>query len=160
MHSYIIGMGTNENRLVNLRTGWRLLGETGTISTKSWVYESVAVGTAAPPFWNGMVMLASARDPQALKRLLVNIEDMAQRVRRLPDGSTNPLVALDLDILMVDDVVQSPDLFTLAHCVVLLAEIAPDRVDPVTGRTARDLAQALVHTLKPVPELCNQRIHG
>lgn len=140
MVSYLIGIGTNERRLVNLRSSCQLLSEVGTVTQRSWVYESAAIGQDAPAFWNSMLELHTALSHDILKQRLQAIEDMMQRVRHLPDGSKNPIVTLDLDILAMDDVVLSDALFAQPHCVVPLADIAPQRTDPITRQSAQALA--------------------
>ena len=94
-------------------------------------------------FLNAAARLETNLEPAALHRLLREIEHRAGRTRDVRWGART----LDLDLILFGDrVIDAPELsvphprmgvrrFVLAP----MAEVAPDAVDPMTGRTIREL---------------------
>jgi 2-amino-4-hydroxy-6-hydroxymethyldihydropteridine diphosphokinase len=108
------------------------------------VYRSRAEGFEGPDFLNLAVALDTTLDPVALDTWLHALEDRHGRRRDVPRYSSR---TLDADIVLYDDLVLSgpgnlriprPE---LGHAIVLkpLSDIAPDLVEPVSGRTLREL---------------------
>lgn len=94
-------------------------------------------------FLNAAVVLESELDAPALHRRLRELETEAGRVRHVRWGERT----LDLDLLLFGDQVHCSAELTLPHprmpvrrfVLAPLAEIAPELVDPMTGRTILDL---------------------
>jgi 2-amino-4-hydroxy-6-hydroxymethyldihydropteridine diphosphokinase len=108
------------------------------------VYRSRAEGFDGPDFLNLAVALDTALDPVALDAWLHALEDRHGRRRDVPRYSSR---TLDADIVLYDALVLSgpgnlriprPE---LRHAFVLkpLADIAPDLVEPVSGKTLAEL---------------------
>jgi 2-amino-4-hydroxy-6-hydroxymethyldihydropteridine diphosphokinase len=137
-----VALGSNlGDRARHLRFGLSRLAEAELAplaESSVWETEPVGIG-AAPWFWNMAVKVASRADPFDLLRLLLEVERAAGRVRGPDSGSRT----LDLDLLLVGDLRLSDERLTLPHprmwsrgfVLAPLAEIAPDLVNPASGRT-------------------------
>ena len=116
-----------------------------TVRAVSTYHESTAVGGPGGQgqFLNAAASLETTLNPPALLRQLQQIEQSAGRLRSVRWGERT----LDLDLLLhADHVIDTPELrlphprmsvrrFVLAPS----AEVAPDAIDPLTGRTVRQL---------------------
>ncbi len=124
----------------------------------STVYESEAVGFDGEHFLNLVVGIQATYSVAELSRIFKKIEADNGRRRGQPRFSAR---TLDLDILTYGDCtgnvegVQLPRGEILKNAFVLkpLAEIAPEAVHPVAGKTYRQLWQAYDRDQKlwPVP---------
>jgi 2-amino-4-hydroxy-6-hydroxymethyldihydropteridine diphosphokinase len=110
----------------------------------SAAYRTPAVGFEGADFVNAAAVIDSDLDPHALNAWLHALEDAHGRDRSAPRYGDR---TLDIDIVLYDALVCSgpgnlrlprPE---LRHAFVLrpLAEIAPDIVEPVSGRRLADL---------------------
>ena len=138
-----LGLGSNIDAEKNLRLAVtelrRLFGEV----VVSPVYRSAALGFEGPDFLNLVVALGTEMGPFELIEHIERIHAMAGR-KRGPDRYTSR--PLDIDLLLYGDRVDPepplrlPRRDILEHSFVLqpLADIAPDVVHPVTGRTIGD----------------------
>lgn len=100
-----------------------------------------------PVFLNGAAVGGWEGGPRDLLDLLLSIERAAGRERPYPGAPRT----LDLDLILfgsaiVDEpglVVPHPRFRERAFVLAPLCQIAPDLVDPVTGRTVAELSRAL-----------------
>lgn len=114
------------------------------VARSSWWTSQAWPDPADPPFLNGVAMVSTAHDASVLMRTLGRIEDLFGRVR----ARRNAPRTLDLDMVAYGRMSGDLGGLILPHpraadrCFVMgpLAEIAPDWVHPVNGRTARELA--------------------
>jgi 2-amino-4-hydroxy-6-hydroxymethyldihydropteridine diphosphokinase len=99
------------------------------------------------PYLNAAAALETTLDPFELLRVLRAIEARFGRVRTVRWGER----ALDLDLLLFDDriirtlelTVPHPRLAGRRFVLEPLAEVAPEVVEPVTGRTVSELLRGL-----------------
>lgn len=135
-----LSLGSNVDAERNLRSAFAALRARFGDIVASTVYRFPAVGFDGPDFLNAAAVIDSDLDPQALNAWLHALEDAHGRDRSGPRFGDRPL---DIDIVFYDDLVltgpghlQLPR-DELRHAFVLrpLAEIAPEFVDPRSGRT-------------------------
>ncbi|KAF1716771.1 2-amino-4-hydroxy-6-hydroxymethyldihydropteridine diphosphokinase [Pseudoxanthomonas yeongjuensis] len=139
-----LSLGSNVLPERNLASALRALRERFGALLVSPVYRTKAIGFDGPDFLNAAAVLDSDLGVRELNDWLHALEDAHGRDRSGPRFGDRPL---DIDIVFYDDLVmQGPGSLRLPrpelqHAFVLrpLADIAPDFVDPVSGRTLADL---------------------
>lgn len=145
-----IALGSNlgDSRAI-LEAALEILAATPNITVKarsSW-YQTVAVGPPQPDYINGCALLHVQTLPQQLLETLLGIEAKFGRVRRERWGARS----LDLDLLLYDDLILHTPTLELPHprmkerafVLVPLAQIAPDWIEPVSGKAITQLMQAV-----------------
>jgi len=143
-----LGLGSNlGDRQSNLDRALEFLGQRLRVKKISSIYDSEPVGNVEQPrFLNLVCEVATNLPPMALLALGKGIENKLGRWGG-PSGAPR---TIDIDILLYgDEVMETPEL-TIPHprmtkrafVLVPLAEIAPNAVNPVSGKTAREMLEA------------------
>ncbi len=140
MATVFLGLGSNESPQKNLRLAVDELSARFGELKLSPVYESAAVGFDGEDFLNLVVKLECEVSPLAICDEIERVHNLAGRVRGADKWEARPL---DIDLLLYNDLVwnEGPlhvprdDILEYSFVLRPLAEIAPDRVHPVTGRT-------------------------
>jgi 2-amino-4-hydroxy-6-hydroxymethyldihydropteridine diphosphokinase len=135
-----LGLGSNIDAEKNLRLALAQLRALFGDLTISPVYRSAALGFDGSDFLNLVLALSTDADPLYVLEQIERIHEMAGRSRGPDKYSSRPL---DIDLLLYGDRVDPkpplrlPRRDILEYSFVLrpLADIAPDLVHPVTGRT-------------------------
>ncbi|HZV80219.1 MAG TPA: GTP cyclohydrolase MptA [Candidatus Binatus sp.] len=148
-HFIALGLGSNlGDREANLSRALALLREVIHIDRISPVYETRPVGfEEQPEFLNCACIGRTALLPHELQAAVRSIERSVGRTVSFPMGPR----AIDIDILIYDDLVMNEDDLTLPHprmrergfVLVPLRDVAPQLVEPVSGRTIAQLAAAI-----------------
>lgn len=134
-----LSLGSNVDAETNLRSALRALQARFDAVRVSDLYRFPAVGFAGADFLNAAAVIDSDLDPFALNAWLHALEDAHGRDRSGPRFGDRPL---DIDIVFYDDLVlegpghlQLPrDELKYAFVLRPLAEIAPDYIEPRSGR--------------------------
>lgn len=155
--SVYLGLGSNIDAEKNLRLGIRELQRRYGELRLSDTYQSAAIGFAGADFLNLVAALESDESPGEIHDQIEIIHSLVGRQRGEAKYTSRPL---DIDLLLYDDLVvdeplRLPRSDVLDYSFVLrpLAELAPDFVHPVTGKTLRTHWQefdAGSHVLTPV----------
>lgn len=117
------------------------------LQTRSHLYRTVAVGPPQPDYLNCCALVQTSLAPEELLRTTLKIEAEFGRIRRERWGPR----LLDLDLLLFDNLVLETPSLQLPHprmnerafMLVPLAEVAPDWVEPISGKAIAELVQAL-----------------
>lgn len=144
-----LGLGSNlGNRQEYLSEALRLLSGRLQVKKVSSIYETEPVGNKEQPrFLNQVCQVYTWLAPAELLVLAKGIE---MKLGRTGGGSDMPR-PIDIDILLYGDqvidtpelVIPHPRLTERAFVLNPLAEIAPDLVYPVSGKTVKELIKAL-----------------
>ena len=150
-----IALGSNlGDSLTTLNAAMEVLGQIPGIQVqaRSHWYQTPAVLpagaiTAQPDYLNGCALLRVQLSPPDLLERLLQTESKFGRVRRERWGART----LDLDLLLFDNLILNtpklqiphPRMHDRAFVLVPLAEIAPDWIEPISGKSIEQLLQTV-----------------
>ncbi|HLZ80284.1 MAG TPA: GTP cyclohydrolase MptA, partial [Ktedonobacteraceae bacterium] len=144
-HVVYLSLGSNlGDRRGNLAAALQQLREIMEVSVISSIYETEPVGYLEQPRFLNIV--CSGQTELSAREFLKRAKEIEVALGRQATFRNGPR-PIDIDILFYDDqriiqedlTVPHPRLAERAFVLAPLAEIAPDKVDPVSGQTAQEL---------------------
>ena len=147
MNLAYISIGSNINKEANIISCLESLRRLSRVKSVSSVYETVPVGNPEQEsFFNAAIIVETPLLPGAFKATVLDVVETEPGRDRTSDK--NAPRTIDLDISLFNQWVftlgkrQIPDPEILLHpyIAIPLAEIAPDYIHPVTGKTLMETA--------------------
>ena len=149
MTTAYLGLGSNlGDREHNLARSLALLSRGVVVECLSSIYETEPTGYKEQPlFLNAVCRVSTELSPGGLLGLAKEVEISLGRLHSFPNAPR----PIDIDILFYGEeivggqelTVPHPRLVERAFVLVPLAEIAPELVHPVNGRTMEEMANSL-----------------
>ncbi len=150
-HIVYLALGSNlGDRRGNLAAAIQRLREKVEIHTLSSLYETEPVGYLDQPRFLNMVCCGKTNlSPEELLGEAKTIEKLIGRQLSFRNGPR----PIDIDILLYDDqqveqealIIPHPRMQERAFVLVPLAEISPNVIDPLSGKTAQELVDRVPH---------------
>ena len=148
---YIIGLGSNKgDKGEFLRRATEFLSTLGKVILKSSIYETTPVGMepGSDNFYNSVNVLDTEITPEIMLQYIKKFEN--KMGRSTVNSHMNPR-EIDIDILFADRIVLRTHLLTIPHpelhnrrfVLEPLAEILPEFIHPVSGKTVTELLDKL-----------------
>ncbi|WP_420547349.1 2-amino-4-hydroxy-6-hydroxymethyldihydropteridine diphosphokinase [Curvivirga sp.] len=152
MYEVYLALGTNlGDKKANLKMAIDCLSEFVLDIRPSAFYESAPMYVEDQPSFVNMVVGGNTElEPLAL---LDRLKDLEEEIGRRPTFRNGPRV-IDLDILYHGDCLMTTERLSIPHISVQerefvllpLMDICPDRIDVRTGKTVREMTEALLDT--------------
>jgi 2-amino-4-hydroxy-6-hydroxymethyldihydropteridine diphosphokinase len=165
MESVLISLGSNIEPAPHLLAAVARLTSVVTVVAASRIFATVPVAVKPmAQFLNAAVEIETDLLPKVFKlQILRDIESALGRVR---SHDRNAPRTIDLDISLFGDLVlhdedlgleiPDPEILTRPHVAIPLADLAPDRVHPISGQSLAEIAGGFAAPegvcLAPAPE--------
>ncbi len=150
--SAIILIGSNIEKERNIPEAVRLLRRAPgvTVDRVSRIFESPSVGGPpdAPDFFNAAVLVRTGLDIDELRAVAHAVEDELGRVRT---ADPNAPRTADVDVVYYGEMAEDregkpipdPGALEAAHVALPIADVAPEWIHPVDGRTTLEIAEQI-----------------
>ena len=147
MTAVYVAAGSNVDAVRHLQLALRELSHLYPALNVSPAYRNKAVGFEGDDFVNLVVGFETSLRPAQVREQLQAVETICGRAADAPKWAPR---AMDLDILLFGDLVSNepglvvprPDLTRRPYMLKPMADIGPEVVHPVSGRTMRELWEA------------------
>lgn len=148
MHTYYLGIGSNVQRIHNIKSALNYLSCSFKGLEQSNVYRSPSYGFEGHDFYNLVVKIKTIFSPHLLKAWLNYVEDLHGRDRNKPRYSNR---TLDIDLLLCDDLIVDDEIIQIPRDEILkrkyvlkpLVDLAPDFIHPVAKKRLAEIWQTL-----------------
>lgn len=152
-HQAYLCLGSNIHPVANLLNAIKLLSQRTQLQELSTCWESAAVGSDGPNFFNIGALVSTPLDAPRLKeQILAPIENELGRVRSADKYAPR---TMDIDIVIFDGLVLDSEIWRRVYLALIFAEMIPGLANPDSAETLAEIAQLLPGrgTAVPHPEL-------
>jgi 2-amino-4-hydroxy-6-hydroxymethyldihydropteridine diphosphokinase len=168
--SVLLSLGSNIEPAYHLPAACRLLAERLGVVGASQVFETAPVGVGEPfLFLNAAIEVHADMTPRELKFEV--LRPLERRLGRIRTADRNAPRTIDVDISLFGQrilrdteagiEIPDPEILTSAHVAIPLADLAPERIHPVTGQRLREIAGELDgRTIRSRPDLILWPLEG
>ena len=147
-HQVFLGLGSNlGDKEANLRAAiYEIEKRIGKVISLSAFYTTEPWGfTSENTFVNAVCKVDTSFLPMEVLQITQAIEKDLGRIQKSVHGNYSDR-SMDIDILLYDDIIQHTDQLTIPHPLMCerkfvlepLAEIAPELIHPITGKTFKE----------------------
>lgn len=149
----LLGGNEGDKHKIFSETLKMISADIGAIAILSSIYETEPWGFVSDLFWNQALIAETFLLPEDVLKCALEIEIKMGRNRTSENYEARPI---DIDLMFYDDLqIDTPNL-TIPHpliaqrrfILVPLAEIAPEKIHPVTGLTINKMLQICPDKLK------------
>jgi 2-amino-4-hydroxy-6-hydroxymethyldihydropteridine diphosphokinase len=134
-------LGSNINPEVNIPRALGFLERSFTVIRISNTWRTKSVGFKAADYLNAAVEIETGLDVHMLKsKCLSHIEEIMGRVRQ---EDKNAPRTIDIDIVIFNNVVLDPKIFTEEYLAFPISELHPGLRDLKSGKTLKEISDAL-----------------
>ena len=142
MLTVLVRVGSNINPEVNISAAVELLSDMVENLIISSVWKSPAVGSSGPDYLNTAALMSTKLPLRVIKTTIISpIENQLGRIRSDDKYMDR---TIDLDVMIYDNLVIDPELWTQAHLAIPASELMPKFINRETGETLQEAANRLL----------------
>jgi 2-amino-4-hydroxy-6-hydroxymethyldihydropteridine diphosphokinase len=139
MWEVVIHLGSNIDPDVNIRRGAILIAENLPVLRTSQVWVTPAVGVSGSNFYNAAIICSTDLNAEELKlNLLRPLEEQLGRIRTQDKYAAR---TIDMDAIILNGSVLEPHLWDTAFILLPTAQVLPNLIHPLSGKSLKDLAE-------------------
>ena len=149
MGEVVIHLGSNIEPAINIRMGANLLAQNLPVLRASQVWVTPAVGVSGPNFYNAAIICSTDLNAEELKfNLLRPLEEQLGRIRTQDKYAAR---TIDMDAIILNGNVLEPHLWDTAFILLPTAEIFPNLIHPLSGKSLKDLGRRIKTDIRCLP---------